>query len=547
MTQEEALDILKMGSNVYLTGSAGSGKTFLLNTYINYLKSNNVEVGITASTGIAATHMGGMTIHSWSGLGIRDQLSDKDLKKLLETRRLIARFKKVKVLIIDEVSMLHPYQLDLVDEICKMFKSQPFKPFGGMQVVLCGDFFQLPPVNKDSREINFIDKSDIWQHMNLKICYLHEQFRHGSEELAQVLDDIRRGEVEDETLEPLRRRYKKSIKGLANPTKLYTHNADVDLINNRELEKLEGETKTYYMESIGNRKITEILKKNCLAPEELQLKKNALVMFVKNNFEKNYVNGTLGKIIGFTEENEPVVRTMHGKEISVEPVSWTIEEDGKVKAEVSQIPLRLAWAITVHKSQGMTLDAAEVDLSKAFVEGMGYVALSRVRTIEGLKLMGLNNIALKVNDYALSLDKKLIRSSEEDALELENLTPREKAERQEQFLRSITPEKKEKPLSTCETTRLLVEQELPIPEIASHRKLTEGTILGHLEKLKEGKKAPDLEYLRESLPPDCLEKIKASFSKSGDTKLSPVMEILGEGFTYNELRLARLFLDDPEE
>jgi len=543
MTQQEALDILKLGHNVYLTGSAGSGKTFLLNMYISHLKANNVEVGITASTGIAATHMNGITIHSWSGLGIREHLSNQDLRKLLETRRLTARFGKAKVLIIDEVSMLHPYQLDLVDKICKMFK-QGENPFGGIQVVLCGDFFQLPPVNRDSREVNFIDKSDIWDNMDLKVCYLHEQYRHESEELAQVLNDIRKGDVGEDTLEPLRKRYKRNIEGLANPTKLYTHNANVDFINNKELKNLQGETKTYYMESIGNKKLTEILAKNCLAPEELQLKKNALVMFVKNNFEKDYVNGTLGKVIGFIDDNTPIVKTIRGREIAVEPVSWTIEEDGKIKAEIVQTPLRLAWAITVHKSQGMTLDAAEVDLSNAFVEGMGYVALSRVRNINGLKLMGLNDIALKVNDYALSLDKELIEASELVLREVGNLAPLDKTKRQEEFLRSIIPAKKEKPISTYEKTRLLVEKKLSISEMAYHRNFTEGTIIAHLEKLKASEKTPDIGYLRESLPPDRLEKIKCAFKKSGDIKLSPVMEILGEDFSYDELRLARLFLDE---
>jgi len=542
MTQQEALDILKMGHNVYLTGSAGSGKTFLLNLYIEHLKKNNIEVGITASTGIAATHMGGTTIHSWSGMGIRDRLSNQDLQNLLETRRLTARLGKAKVLIIDEVSMLHPYQLDLVDKICKTFK-QNENPFGGIQVVLCGDFFQLPPVSRNSKEVNFIDKSDIWQNMDLKTCYLHEQYRHEGDELTQVLSDIRAGDVGEETLEPLRKRYKRNTGGLVNPTKLYTHNANVDFINKKELKNLQGETKEYYMEYIGNKKLTEILAKNCLAPEELQLKKDALVMFVKNNFEKDYVNGTLGKIIGFTEDNTPIVKTIHGREIDVEPVSWTIEEDGKVRAEIIQTPLRLAWAITVHKSQGMTLDAAEIDLSNAFVEGMGYVALSRVRSLNGLKLMGLNDMALKVNDYALSLDKELKEESELATEEVNNLTPKDKIERQEQFLRSITPAKKQEPISTYEKTRLLVEKKLPISEIADHRNFTEGTIIAHLEKLKASEKAPNIEYLRENLPPDRMEKIKNAFQQSDSMNLSPVREILGEDFSYDELRLVRLFLE----
>ncbi len=141
MLQSEALDILKLGKNVFLTGPAGSGKTHVLNEYIKYLKSNAVDVAVTASTGIAATHLGGQTIHSWSGLGIRDVLTDYDIENMMEKQYLYKRFEKTKVLIIDEVSMLHHYRLDLIEWICRQFKRNE-KPFGGMQVILSGDFFK---------------------------------------------------------------------------------------------------------------------------------------------------------------------------------------------------------------------------------------------------------------------------------------------------------------------------------------------------------------------------------------------------------------------
>ena len=417
-----------MGHNVYLTGSAGSGKTFLLNEYIKFLKSKAVEPGITASTGVAATHMNGVTIHSWSGVGIRDKLSSKELRELLKKRHMVRRFETTKVLIIDEVSMLNSTLLDLVDQVCRVFKENN-RPFGDMQVVLCGDFFQLPPISKPSQPqaehaqlwreeessqqgADFINKSRIWDNMELKICYLSEQHRHDDERLTRALNDMRANNVGEHTLEPLRERYNKVIAGAISPTKLYTHNVDVDLINNGELRKLPGGAKMYDMASMGNRALAEILKKSCLAPEELILKKDAAVMFVKNNFEQGYVNGTLGKVIGFDYRGMPIVKTFQGREIIAEPASWKIEEDGRVKVEIRQIPLRLAWAITVHKSQGMTLDAAEIDLSKSFVEGMGYVALSRLRTLAGLELSGINEMAFAVHPDVADLDKHLLSESE---------------------------------------------------------------------------------------------------------------------------------------
>ena len=166
MKQAEALDILKMGANVFLTGPAGSGKTHVINEYVSFLKSKGVEVGITASTGIAATHIGGMTIHSWAGIGINDSMSEGEIRDLFKKKHLSGRFKRTKVLVIDEVSMLHHFRLDMIDKVCKMFKDST-APFGGMQVILVGDFFQLPPISRGSEQAHFVHKSDVWSAMGV--------------------------------------------------------------------------------------------------------------------------------------------------------------------------------------------------------------------------------------------------------------------------------------------------------------------------------------------------------------------------------------------
>ncbi|MBL7058033.1 AAA family ATPase [Patescibacteria group bacterium] len=405
MTQNQALQILNKGHNIYLTGPAGSGKTFLLNKFIEDLNKKGVGVGITASTGIAATHLDGVTIHSWAGIGINEELTDKQITSLKTKAYLKKRFTKTNVLIIDEVSMLHSHTLDLVDRVCKIFKGNSL-PFGGIQVVLCGDFFQLPPVNKYGQELNFINESNAWRNMDLKICYLNEQFRQEDNKLTKILNEIRENNITDATRNAIMTRYKKDINSDISPTKLYTHNIDVDYINNTELNKLTEKSKIYSMHCKGPDNLVDIIKKNCLAPETLILKKGTIVMFVKNNFSKGYVNGTLGIVINF-ENGHPVVETIAGKKIFVETEDWKINENELTKAEIKQIPLRLAWAITIHKSQGMSLDAAEIDLSKSFICGMGYVALSRVRTLSGIKLMGINNKALEVDSNVLEFDKKL--------------------------------------------------------------------------------------------------------------------------------------------
>jgi hypothetical protein len=184
----------------------------------------------------------------------------------------------------------------------------------------------------------------------------------------------------------------------------------------------------------GSPKIIETLRKSCLAPERLTLKIGAQVMFVKNNWDVGYVNGTLGEVIGFDKEDHPKVRTFDGAEIIIDASSWEVKEENVELAAISQIPLRLAWAITVHKSQGMSLDAAEVDLSRSFVPGQGYVALSRLRNLSGLKLMGMNNIALTVNPDIAEVDRDFLKRSDEAMIMITSMDKEKMQKMQEDYL-----------------------------------------------------------------------------------------------------------------
>ena len=433
MQQEQAMEILKMGHNVYLTGQPGSGKTFLLNKYIDFLKDNEVEVGVTASTGIAATHLNGITIHSWSGIGVNEELTEREFRKILKKKFLRKRIRKAKVLIIDEISMLSAKQLDTIDELIRSFKSNHFEPFGGMQVVLSGDFFQLPPVGK---EVEFATRADVWDQLELKVCYLTEQWRQSDDRYLKILNDIRSDSVDTETKKILKSRYKSEVEGDLNPTNLYTHNVDVDQENEEKLAEINNKPRYFSMKSEGTKPLVNTLKKGCLAPSELALKEEAPVMFTKNNFDKGYVNGTLGEVVGF-EESKPVVRLQSGKSVTVKRKKWRVEQRGKTKAEISQYPLRLAWAITVHKSQGMSLSAAKIDLSRSFEPGMGYVALSRVRSLDGIKLMGLNETALKINPEVLDFNQEFKRKSKQVKKEMKEMPDEKINQQQESFLSSV--------------------------------------------------------------------------------------------------------------
>ena len=189
------------------------------------------------------------------------------------------------------------------------------------------------------------------------------------------------------------------------------------------------------MTSRGNLVVAEILKKSCLAPQKLILKEGAQVMFIKNNFDAGYVNGTQGKIVGFAAADLPIVLTQDGKKITVTYADWTVEEENLIVAGISQIPLRLAWAITVHKSQGMNLNSAEMDLSRCFLPGMGYVALSRLTSLKGLRLMGINNLAFYVNQRALEIDVHFKKLSKKDSAELKKMTSVAIKQRQKLFIK----------------------------------------------------------------------------------------------------------------
>jgi ATP-dependent DNA helicase PIF1 len=417
MDQELALQILLSGESALLTGPAGSGKTYVLSQFIRQAKRRGKHVSVTATTGLAATHLGGSTIHSWSGIGIHDKLPKYFFKDIPKGRADTIR--KTDVLIIDEISMLHDYRLDMVDQICRTVRELD-APFGGLQVILCGDFFQLPPISREGdQESSFVVTSSVWRDLDPVVCYLAEQHRQDDDEFLGILTALRQAD--------LRRRHVESLLGrqfaeVGEATELHTTNVDVDEINSKKIAELPGEEHVYYMTHTGKANYVESLSRSCLANEILVLKKGALIMCIKNSPDKKFVNGSLGVVVGFEKGTDyPVVELKSGKTITIVPETWELRDGDKKRASLTQMPLRLAWAITVHKSQGMTLDAARIDLRRAFVEGMGYVALSRVRSLKTLSLHGINRMALQVSPTALEIDKTLRSKSAQDSKRLEHL------------------------------------------------------------------------------------------------------------------------------
>ena len=645
MRQSSALNILKTGKNVFLTGSAGSGKTYTLNQYIHYLRARRVPVAVTASTGIAATHMNGTTIHSWSGIGIKDELTERDLSNLARKQFLADRLKDTAVLIIDEISMLHAKQLNLVNQVLKHVRKND-NPFGGIQVVVAGDFFQLPPIGSkgESNRDKFAFMSEAWLDAGFRICYLSEQHRQKSEaadgglDLDDILNQIRRQDVSFEAIAALENTFDQNVD--IKRTRLYTHNLNVNKINDKELAALEGETRRFEASSVGESKLVDTLKKTVRTQDELILKVGAKVMFIKNNNELGVSNGTMGELIGFaavkvddskakdkaksdakadmaeddtiaiddedssktadkdkkakanTKDKSsaapkmPVVRLNSGREVIAEPEEWIIEDEtGDVLASYEQVPLCLAWAITIHKSQGMTLDAAEIDLSRTFELGQGYVALSRLKSLEGLKLLGMNTMSLQLDPLARGADKRFLElSNEADAnyamLDEKSLQQshdkfvlksggttsqavieayaklqkrrREQDKAQQNKKQKLGNQVADKSEATLLATKALLEESLSIIEIAQTRELAQSTIMRHISELK----AQDPSLACDHLRPDdevmtavgnAYVAIKVAnnpndFNDDGSIKLKPIYEQLKQTIDYNTIRLALIFI-----
>lgn len=498
MRQLQALRLMMDGRSIFLTGAPGAGKTHVLNEFIRLAKNRGKNIAVTASTGIAATHIGGTTIHSWSGLGIQEFVSEHDLARLKAKDKLVKRYNSTDVLVLDEISMLHGRRLDMLNVVAKKLR-QSEKPFGGMQVVLVGDLFQLPPVERERMHPDFAHLSDAWAELDPIICYLTEQYRQvAGDSLLDLLGAMRRGEVNEFHEAALRERLGKSAREeAAVVTRLYAHNTDVDRINDQHLQRIQSEPKIFEMQTSGAAVKREQLIKSVLAPEKLLLKRGAEVMFVANNFGKGFVNGTRGTVIDF-DGTTPIVVLTGGKEVRVEPHSWSLEEDGRVRAEVTQLPLRLAWAITIHKSQGMSLDAAEIDLSRSFTPGMGYVALSRVRSMDGLYLTGINQVALQLHPLIFAYDRELRDRSEEMGLKTNDFTEEDaKNEVETAFEEALFAELKQWRTQQAAKEKIapyMVFHDTTLCELATRRPQTEQALLAvkGMGKMKLEKYAADV-------------------------------------------------------
>lgn len=372
------------GRNVLVTGPAGSGKSALLDAM---RERYGRALAVTASTGIAALNVRGSTLHRFAGLikgeGTAEAIAEKILTSMPRAAANITRCSK---LAIDEISMISGQLFEKVDRVFQIVRGNP-EPFGGVQLILFGDFLQLPPVSKDIwNPATFAFEPEAWQRAGIEVHLLTRVFRQSDQDLADAFGRLRFGETNHPSFEMLMRRNCAALpEDGIRPTVIHTHNADVEFLNRQELRKLTTPEFSFKSLDRGQESAMEQLDRDCLAPADLVLKVGAQVMLLANvEPDAGLVNGSLG-IVTHLGRGDIRVKFPAG-EVDVQKHSWEVTNNGQVLAERHQYPLRLAYSITAHKAQGLTLDRIEVHLGKVFECGQGYVAVSRVKTLHGLFL-----------------------------------------------------------------------------------------------------------------------------------------------------------------
>lgn len=411
LTEEQikVLNAVLGGRNVFFTGSAGTGKSFLLKKIISTLPPD-VTIA-TASTGVAACHIGGITLHQFAGIGLGTGTKERCFQ-LASRPSVISIWRKTKHLVIDEISMVDGEFFDKIEAVARHIRRTE-KPFGGIQLILCGDFFQLPPVSKINDGAKFCFQSEAWQrciHFNFELRTVHRQ---KDEAFVKVLNSIRIGRVTDDIENTLKETAKQHIESngvLA--TRLCSHVKEADEINEFQLNELKGETKIYTALDSDN-SMTNMLDQQLPVPGKLVLKIGAQVMLLKNiNINSGLVNGARGVIINF-KNDVPIIQLRSGAHYEAKMEKWTIKTTSGALVHRKQIPLKLAWAFSIHKSQGLTLDCVEMCLSRVFDAGQSYVALSRAQSLQSLRVLDFNSQQVWANTTVLEFYKKFRRNLQE--------------------------------------------------------------------------------------------------------------------------------------
>jgi ATP-dependent DNA helicase PIF1 len=398
-SQNRAIDVLNSKDNVFLTGHAGTGKSFVIN---HFQKSLPFPLPVLASTGAAAVLIDGRTFHGYFGLGIMEGGLLRTVKKAIANNRVQARLKKDHAIIIDEISMIHPEAFEAANRIAQTVRDSD-APFGGLRLIVVGDFLQLPPITPNNQSVQWLFEMDLWHQLDFKKIYLKETMRTDKKVFVDVLNSIREGQVTNDVKEFLDSRLS-PVGDDFDGTVLFGRRNQAEFFNIKKLNQIPDAEVIYETEikiAAKVQKTEDAMLALSPLPKQLKLKKNALVMLRKNDPDLKFVNGSLGRILKLTKEVVEVQLFTGSKVLLAKEEFHILDADGKKMATITNFPISLAWATTIHKSQGASIDRVHVDLRNLWECGQAYVALSRARSPENLFVEGWTTRSIKADPNAV--------------------------------------------------------------------------------------------------------------------------------------------------
>lgn len=410
---EEQLEIFKYlneNKNVFITGTAGSGKSTLIKYFVNYIKKcTTKQIAVTSTTGISALLINGSTIHSYFGLGLGINSFEHLYRKINKSKHK-KRWLETNILIIDEISMMDKELFEKINLLAQKIRKNNLI-FGGIQIILSGDFAQLPSINKQT----FLFNTECWKNIIDKTFYLTKSFRQDDIHFINILNEIRFGKLSQQSILELKKRENVELQDNNQPTILYSLNQQVDYLNEHNLNILAEKYELYEFQmnlninyknlclNINSSEFDDFMNDDLFKYiynkfiKNLQIKPNInlcldcnVMMLTNTYFNDNIVNGSQGKIIGFNDDNMPIVKFYNNQIKHIEPETFEIEEDDELFGYYTQIPLRLSYSSSIHKTQGATLDAVEIDFNGIFEYGQAYVAISRAKKLENIIIKNFN-------------------------------------------------------------------------------------------------------------------------------------------------------------
>ncbi|XP_026170113.1 ATP-dependent DNA helicase PIF1 [Mastacembelus armatus] len=404
--QAAVLSAVLSGKNVFFTGSAGTGKSFLLKRIIGSLPPKSTFA--TASTGVAACHIGGTTLHSFAGIGSGSAPLEQCIE-LAQRPGVLQHWTSCRHLIIDEISMVEAQFFDKLESVARSVRRST-EPFGGIQLIVCGDFLQLPPVSKGKEKASFCFQARSWRKVIQVNMELMEVKRQTDQTFISLLQAVRLGRVTEQmTAKLMESAYNRIERDGILATRLCTHKDDVELTNENKLQQLPGSMRVF--EALdSDPALVKTIDGHSPVSRLIQLKVGAQVMLTKNlDVARGLVNGARGVVVSFESGNHglPRVRFLCGVTEVLKPERWVFKSSGGIHLSRQQLPVKLAWAISIHKSQGMTLDCVEISLARVFESGQAYVALSRARSLEGLRVMDFDPHVVRADPDVLLFYRKL--------------------------------------------------------------------------------------------------------------------------------------------